>query len=42
MYENGSVNEMMEEDLPVFMGSEDKWCVSTAVSDNHLSSFDGV
>lgn len=42
MYENGNVSEVTEEDLPVFMGSEDKWCVSTIGSNNHLNSFEGV
>lgn len=42
VYENGNVSEMMELDLPVSEGSEDKWCVSTIGSDNHLDGVEGV
>jgi len=42
VYENGNVSELMEEDLPVSEGSEDKWCLSTTGRDNHLNSFEGV
>lgn len=42
VYENGNVSEMLELDLPVSEGSEDKWRVSTIGSDNHLDGFEGV
>lgn len=43
MYENGKVSEIIEEDMPVSRGPDDKWCISTiGTNDNNLNSFEGV
>lgn len=42
MYENGKVSEIMEDDLPLSEGSEDKCCVCSIGSNDCLNSFERV